>query len=106
MQLTEIVQLVLVSFSLLIIVIFFVSYISYKTKKKSNIILVSDIENHTEEMEQTQNLDTAKNDFNKSSDRKILNPKFQVFNPKTSSENVVNTNVPKKHFPRTLSIKF
>lgn len=101
MQLIEIVQLVLVSFAALIVVIFFVSYISYKTKNKNKNIIAQEFIKKTETIEETPNYILNDKNINTSA-----NPKFLVFNPNASSEHTAKTSITKKHFPRTLSIKY
>lgn len=106
MQLTEIVQLVLISFTVFIIVIFFVSYISYKTTKKNKNIALSDSNIQPEEnTNEIQSSDLKSNNLDSTINPKTTPPKFQVFNPIKSSEPQVAVSITKKHFPRTLSIK-
>lgn len=106
MQLIEIVQLVLVSFAALIVVIFFVSYISYKTKNKNKNIIAQEFIKKTETIEETPNYILNDKNINTSANPRITNPKFLVFNPNASSEHTAKTSITKKHFPRTLSIKY
>lgn len=105
MQLTEIIQLVLLSFVALIVMLFFVSYVSYKAKNKNKNNLINNL---NENIEVIENNPVIQND-EKNPVHSLTNgnsrPKFQVFTPEHSVKIDEKTSSSKKHFPRTLSIK-
>lgn len=107
MQLIEIVQLVLIGFAGLLLLIFFVSYFGYKTKKKGK-----DDQKHSYSiLNETDSLIEAKvNTTNQISTKQstassVSLKKFEVFNPNITTSDNKNPKLIKKHFPRTLSIR-
>jgi amino acid permease len=111
LQLIEIVQLALFGFAVLILILFFASYLGYKARKKNEKSFTSNNSFHDQ-----SNAGIEFNDHKEITieDKKEIvesvtsnnkTQKFQVFNPNTSSSDKENIKNTKKHFPRTLYIK-
>jgi hypothetical protein len=108
LQLIEIVQLVLVGFAVIILLLLSVSYFGYKARKRK---LSNSMSLHPESIKIDSNIFVKQSipqtfpNKQKPTYSSTTN-KFEVFNPKVDPDKNQNPIKTKKHFPRTLFIKY